>query len=147
MGLLVGLILFLGVLLFVSMIMRKSVQRVNTLYECNKCERYFRRWQGSLFSAKNNIVDGGQCPHCDISGRYMAFSKKVESKDDKKWMKVHEDCPVIDIKGLFKAMKTIIAYEKMHKDKDSFDDWEEYNKKPTSDWIEKLGTIENTYKF
>ena len=103
----------------------------NSLRECTKCERLYRKYQMDLVKEAKESED---CPHC---GRYIFSERKVKSPD--KWMDTHSDCPKINLISYVKILRAMKSVAKINKEKASIERFEKYNNlKVDVDWITKL---------
>ena len=141
-------VLFVGLfLLFVLFIYIKKTN-LNTLYCCNKCERFFRRWQSELFSAVNGHSEKiGQCPHCEVTGErsdinydgvyHLGFADLANEKE-LRWLLKHPDCPVMKYKELLQFYDKVFSCQRPVTKDSKIEKQEQYKKMSKSDWLERL---------
>lgn len=114
--------------------LEKLMAKMNTLYNCNICSRYFRNWQ---YVIHKKIHEEEVCIHCG-NDRSRGYFNKVEVEEGH-WTNTNSDCPIISPEE-WREQEAILQKHAIAKKEARLAEEEmEYEKKrKESYWITKL---------
>lgn len=112
----------------------KLMKKMNTLYQCHLCTRYFREWQHHVHK---QMFGEDVCIHCG-KRRYQGYFQQVEMEEGH-WTNTNSDCPIISLEEWREQDDILQKHEIAKKEaKLAKEEMEYVEKQKESYWITKL---------